>query len=130
MELTGRPNPHIERAANMALRRGCAAFRLDATRVTVSVETVCPGQVEIMLRYWMDGGNKPFLQRRHLSAHHRSTARATAEIREAFDEMMFNVAAAFRPAHAEQPVGRPPPGGSRRRSGRRTLSHTRRRKPR
>lgn len=105
MASNDRLKPLLTRGANTTLRRAIAAFGLEASRVTLSVETVCDGRVGMLLRYWMDGGGDPFLQRRYLSAQHRSVSRAAADIREAVDEMMFNVALAFRPAHAKPPVG-------------------------
>lgn len=105
MALSEPPKPYLTRAANTALCRGIAAFGLDKSRLTLSFETGCDGGVEILLRYRRYEGGDPFLQRRSLSAQHWSAVRAAADVRAAVDEMMMNVALAFRPAHAKPPTG-------------------------
>lgn len=105
MALSEPPKPYLARAANTALCCGIAAFGLDKSRLTLSLETGCDGGVEILLRYRMDGGGDHFLQRRALSAQHWSAVWAAADLRTTVDEMMMNIALAFRSAPAKAPTG-------------------------
>lgn len=105
MDFNGRTNPHIERAASMALRRTAAAFGLDPTRLTLSLEVVGANRLKILLECRVDGAGDPFLQRRHHSLQDRSHAWRAADVRAAVEAMMMNVALACRPTHPQPPTG-------------------------
>lgn len=95
----------IQRAANVALRRTCAAFVLDRGRMDLKVVTLSGYGVGIELACRSEYDGQPIRQSREVRAYRHTIPLVEAEVRRTVDEMVRNVALAFRPSRPGSPTG-------------------------
>ncbi|HEX4694447.1 hypothetical protein [Sphingomonas sp.] len=95
--------PRVLKAGRAALRRTGAAFNMAYARFDLDVAR--NGRIhEVYLTYSPEDGH-PLTQRRDLWMARGAEAHASAEMRKAVDEMVWNMALAFRPKHPGPPIG-------------------------